>query len=318
MELEEIREILPRIKGKRVLLQIPEGLKDRVEEIENILKGSAREVVTIVEPSWGACDIRTDYLKYTGADIVVHIGHEEMLSLPNVIYVHWRREADVVAVKRALEKILEDFNPVCLFTTINFSHLLPLLQREGVIIGKRGNRTRRPGIVLGCDADTCRVKAEADVYVGDGYFHPMTVWLNNRRPLFAIRPDGSVEELNFEKVLRRRLAILSMAEGKKVGIIVSTKLGQNRNSLAWELKKLAEEKGYKASLYVSDYLYPEYLEGLPDDFFVYTGCPRVPIDDMENYKKPLLTPEEFLYKLGILKDYRLGWITQLPRAGSAE
>jgi len=314
--MEELEALLKKMPERRVLLQLPDGLKHKVEEFVELFRKYNKEVIVDVDPSYGACDVRINEMRAVGAEAIVHVGHAPMFDLPNVYYVEWRRPADVEKVRRALEE-LSSKGRVCLATAVNFRWMLEELEgMENVVVGGGSWRIPLRGVVLGCDTTACNVDADLNAFVGDGHFHPLAIEINTGRPTYRISPDGKVERVSYERFLRRRLALVGSVDGKRVGIIVSSKIGQNRNPLAQELAREARKRGYEVNLYVSDYMDPLYLLGLPDDFFVYTGCPRVPLDDWERYEKPLLTPEEFLYKLGLLKKYSIGWITALRRSGS--
>lgn len=316
--MQELENLAKRIKEKRILLQVPEGLRARVPEMIEILERYGKEVVIDIDPSYGACDLRIGEMKSVGAEALIHIGHLPMIEHPNIYYIEWRRPADVEAIRKVLSELSRN-KRVCVATTANFRWLLKEIEGiEGVVIGKGSWRVPYPGVVLGCDTTACNVESDINVFIGDGYFHPLAIWVNTQRRTFILSPDGKLEEVSFEKVLRKRLALIGSISGTRVGIIVSSKLGQNRWLLAKQLSDISTKKGYEPTLYVSDYIDPLYILGLEEDFFVYTGCPRVPIDDMERYPKPILTPEEFLYKLGVLKEYGIGWITRVPQGDNEE
>ncbi len=311
--MEEIEELAKSMKERRILLQIPEGLKGRIPEIVELFRRYGKEVIVGLDPTYGACDVRTREGEAVGAEAIVHIGHLPMVKLPGVYYVEWKREAKIEAILNAVRELTQK-GRVCVATTANFRYLLEKVKEiPGVVIGRGSWRVPYEGVVLGCDTTACDVEADLNVFIGDGSFHPMAIWINTRRPTFVVDPSGSVTEISYEKVLKKRLALIGSVSGKRIGILVSSKVGQNRRKLAFQLYELSKGLGYEPYLFVSDYLDPSYLLGIDVDFFVYTGCPRVPIDDAERYPKPLLTPEEFLYKVGIAKEYRIGWITELPR-----
>ena len=314
--MEELEELAKSMKERRILLQIPEGLKGRIDDFVGVFERHGKEVIVDLDPTYGACDVRIREKEAVGAEAIVHIGHLPMVKLPGVYYVEWKRELNKEAVISALKSLMER-GKVCVATTANFGYILGALKElDGVVLGRGSWRVPYEGVVLGCDTTACDVNADLNAFIGDGSFHPMAIWINTRRPTFIIDPSGRVQRVSYEDVLKKRLALIGSVSGRKIGIIVSSKVGQNRRKLAFQLYELSKSLGYKPYLFVSDYLDPSYLLGLDVDFFVYTGCPRVPIDDAERYSKPLLTPEEFLYKVGLLKEYRIGWITELPRRGS--
>ena len=102
-----------------------------------------------------------------------------------------------------------------------------------------------------------------------------------------------------DRVLRQRWAAIARAHDAKVfGIIVSKKNGQVRMDMAKDLKALAERHGRQANLFLLDLVSPEFLEGYRVDACVNTACPRSAIEDVLQYKQPMLTPQEFEIVLG--------------------
>jgi len=68
--------------------------------------------------------------------------------------------------------------------------------------------------------------------------------------------------------------------------------------MATELKALAEKHGKQANLFLMDLVAPELLQGYRVDAWVNTACPRIAIEDILQYKQPMLTPQEFEIVLG--------------------
>jgi len=177
-----------------------------------------------------------------------------------------------------------------------------ILKKEGFIpvIGKKGRRTAYDGQILGCDltaATSIAYLVNSFLYIGDGFFHPIGLSLATEKEVIAADPSqGKVmkEEIKHmkNKILKKRYAIVARAmNGKKIGIIIGEKLGQQRLELARRLKKMAEKKGFSAYLFSANVISPK-IDYLDIDFFISTACPRIAIDDAEIYKKPLLTPIE--------------------------
>ena len=44
---------------------------------------------------------------------------------------------------------------------------------------------------------------------------------------------------------------------------------------------------------VMENISPDTLDYLPFDAFIITACPRIVLDDWKNYKKPVLSPNEY-------------------------
>jgi 2-(3-amino-3-carboxypropyl)histidine synthase len=70
---------------------------------------------------------------------------------------------------------------------------------------------------------------------------------------------------------------------------------------AKELRKLLRWKKKDAALILMDKFDPEKLRSLGFDAYVSTACPRIAIDDVAVYDKPLLTPQELEIVLGVRK-----------------
>jgi 2-(3-amino-3-carboxypropyl)histidine synthase len=77
------------------------------------------------------------------------------------------------------------------------------------------------------------------------------------------------------------------------------KRGQQRITLAHELKQMLDSAGKKSILITMDGFSPVALQGFGDlDCYVSTACPRIAIDDYLQYKKPIITPVELEIALG--------------------
>jgi 2-(3-amino-3-carboxypropyl)histidine synthase len=86
--------------------------------------------------------------------------------------------------------------------------------------------------------------------------------------------------------------------GNVFGIIVSTKIGQNRIELANRLAGIAKKHGKYAQLIMMDLVTPDQLLAFKVDAYVNTACPRITIDDAERFHVPILTPQEFEIVIG--------------------
>ena len=136
--LELIKESGARIVG----LQVPEGLKriasDLAREIE---EKTDAEVIVSGDPCYGACDVDLDLCR--AADLVIHVGHSEMLEgdpLSNkVVYLEARMRADV---KETVEKAADLFSArrVGVLTTVQHVHrmddIVEVLEKKGIEIGR--------------------------------------------------------------------------------------------------------------------------------------------------------------------------------------
>lgn len=314
-ETERLLEVIRGRNAKTVGLQFPVGLRTRAVELAQEIEAKAGVTCLVsADPSFGACDVAD-----MPVDLIVHLGHAPMPHLRyNRVFFYDlptppMRSLDFIdAALPLLPK------RVGLLTTTQFRAWLPQikehLEKRGleVKIGEPDHRVAYAGQLLGCDYHTAEiVSKEVDgyLYIGTGEFHPLGVAFLTNKPIIIADPErGSARSLADlkDRILRQRWAAIARAQDAKVfGILVSRKTGQVRMDLAQDLKALAEKHGRQANVFLMDLVSPEFLEGYRVDAWVNTACPRIAIEDVLQYKQPMLTPQEFEIVLGErqAKDY---------------
>ncbi len=296
----------------KVLLQFPEGLKEKALAYAKEAESKGDEVYISASPTFGACDLAIDEAKNIGADKLVHFGHAEFHKVDfNVEYISYEIDADLGILESSLES-LKDYKKIGLVTTIQHVHQLDAVKdfysRNGknVIIGKPYGFAKRDGQILGCDiGSAARIDKEVDafVYFGGGMFHPLGALLNTTKPFLAVEPfTRKVEFIDkYREIYRKRKngKIAVSLSAKKYGILVSTKNGQYNMNLAKLLKKKVESAGLQAGILVSNTINFESLDNMREfDAFVNTACPRIAIDDIDRTRKPMLSANELNEVLG--------------------
>ncbi len=293
---EKLKEIAIEIKemgGKSIGIQLPDGLKRYAIKISDILTKEGFEVYISGEPSFGACDVDMNLLDIT--DALIHIGHTPLIKNERIFYMPYYIDYDIEGVADALDLI--NGEDVILISTAQYAWKLPdvkkFLEENGFNVElKKGGRGTLPGQILGCSFKPAQGRGEI-LFIGDGRFHPLGVAIRYGKRVVTWNPltseTGEITPGNF---LKRRYAILSKCyELKSCGIILSTKPGQRRLTLAGKAKEMAKKK-YTSDIVVVDNLSNEKLENLPYDFYVNTACPRITYDDADSFSKPLITFHE--------------------------
>jgi len=315
-ETDRLLEVIRGRNAKTVGLQFPVGLRTKAVELAREIESrTGVRCLVSADPSFGACDV-TDM----PVDLIVHLGHAPMphLRYKNVFFYDLPGPPlTSLAFVEAAEPMLP--KRVGLVTTTQYRHwLLKIkehLEAKGheVRIGEPDRRVAYAGQLLGCDYHTATViEEEVDgyLYIGTGDFHPLGVAILVDKPVIIADPErGTARDLVEvrDRILRQRHAAIARSMDAKVfGIIVSRKIGQVRMELANDLKALAEKHGRQANIFLMDLVSPEFLEGYRVDAWVNTACPRIAIEDILQYKKPMLTPQEFETVLGERdwKDYK--------------
>ncbi len=310
-ELERVKEEIRKRRPTRVLLQFPEGLRVFSLKVVSSLKSEFPEVEFIVsaEPSWGACDLADEEATAIKADLIVHFGHTPYpwyVPKNQVVYVPAFSNLDVsYETLEELEQKLEDLGAKKINVSATLQHikLLPkvrdfLSKHFKVNVGFARPPFMLEGQVLGCDLYAVRDDSDAYVNISGGKFHSLGVALATRKPTLKLDPyEDRVVDVTEEayRVVKVRLAkVFEAREARVWGIIQGLKTGQNRPTLVEYIRRGLETLGKEVLVFTNRVTTHETLRNLPNEVeaFVITSCPRVPIDDLYDFEKPVLTPGE--------------------------
>jgi 2-(3-amino-3-carboxypropyl)histidine synthase len=286
--------------AKSIALQFPAGLKRRAAHCAGELTAAGFEVIISGDPCYGACDLALDTL--ASADVLVHMGHAPVDEQDRVIFVPWEVGFEVAVLEKAIP--LLEGRTTGLVTTVQHVHLIPamesFLKERGMDVRVAEGRGRTPhrGQVLGCCFTTAKEsKAGQVLFVGTGLFHPIGIALATGARVVALDPlTGTAQEVSGEALQRRRFAVIEKARGaKRIGIIVSSKSGQHRSTLARRLAALSSH----AVIVTMNEVSPDELLNLGFDCYVNTACPRLAYDDQVRFPVPVLSPQEFEILCGV-------------------
>lgn len=316
LEEDSIIDEIRRRGSKRILLQMPEGLKPTGFRLAKLLeKETKAEVFVSGDPCYGACDLALYPKKHIDADLLVHLGHAEIpgeFPDENVLYVEARADVPILEPMIQALKMLEKEQVIGLASNIQHIHQIDkakeILEGHGkkVLIGRPSGWLKYPGQVLGCDYGSVRAiaeKVDAIIILSGGDFHALGIPLATGKRTIVVDPFQQTAKDMTEvcrKLLRKRwISIEKFKEAKRIGIIVGLKSSQMNISLARRLKELLEEREYSTILICATEVIPETLGSFTDlDAYVEISCPRISTDDQERYRKPILNPEEVMIALG--------------------
>ncbi|MBN1245338.1 diphthamide biosynthesis enzyme Dph2 [Candidatus Bathyarchaeota archaeon] len=312
-EEERIKQEIAKLGAKRVLLQLPEGLKPEGPRLAKIIEKTGALPIISADPCYGACDLATAEAQRLGIDLIVHFGHAKLVKHEQVPTVYVEARA-TVTVAEALEKsvpLLSKYGKIGLATTVQHVQTLDeareLLVRAGktVVVGDAG-RVNYSGQVTGCDYSNVKSVAngvEAFLFIGGGRFHALGIALSTFKPTIIADPYEnraySIDE-EAQTVLKQRWACIEEAgHAKTFGVLIGLKLGQKRLDEAFRIKEIAEKNGKAAFLFAVREILPEALMEFPSvDAYVNTACPRISLDAPSKFLKPVLTVNEFMVVAG--------------------
>ncbi|MEK6982858.1 MAG: diphthamide biosynthesis enzyme Dph2 [Candidatus Micrarchaeota archaeon] len=284
----------------RILLQFPEGLKQRGFELMQKYQSEGHEVFLSASACYGACDISLDEARWIKADKIVHFGHNKFvrseLEIP-IEYVPYTIDLDLRIIEEFAPK-LKEYKTIAILTTVQNIHQMPQIKEifanNGItVLTETGFWAREPGQVLGCDALSIKKlesRIEAVLYIGDGMFHPLAI--ESKKPVYIFNPTTKeFRAVNKDIELlhkRRKASIIKAVDCKRFAILVSTKVGQFNLGHAEYAKRELEKRGKQCAILVANELEPITVNNfLVFDCYVNTACPRI-VDDTVEFGKPIL------------------------------
>ena len=320
--LRKIKEDERYRSARSIAVQLPEGMKRGIRDIVKEFDG--KELVFIGDPFWGACDIPQN----GNWDLLIQFGHSPIPNLgsySNVIFEEIQEDLDF-----ELDVARIPFKSLILTSNVTYSNSLPEIKRkleEGgleVTLRKGDSRVFYPGQILGCNISAARGTENNVLFIGEGMFHPLGIALGlQEKNVLAFNPKtGEYVDMENEKrrfLSQRYSAIDFASRSKRFGIIVSTKVGQTRYSLARVAYKILEEAGKSPFIITLDLVRDEELLNFPAEVYVNTACPRVTIEDYGTFSRPVITFYDLQMALG-LKDksrYIFDEIVMTDEIGSA-
>ncbi len=214
-----------------------------------------------------------------------------------VEFIEARYKEKIVLPDNIIRKLSKS---LALFTTVQFigsiDKIKKQLESKGIRVRLyKVKHTQYKGQLLGCSIEN--FKSNNFLYIGDGMFHPKALLLKNpKAKVFVFNPMNKKFFIMNEKEIvpwlkRKKGALLRFMTSSEVGILISTKPGQNNMNEALKLKKKFPEKNLY--FFIFDTLNFEELENFPFvEVFINTACPRIAYDDTNKIRKPILNLEE--------------------------
>lgn len=311
-ETDYLIEKLKEIKPKKVLVQLPEGIKQNVFEISKIFENLGIEVIFSGETCWGACSVAIDEAKSIGnVDLIVHFGHAQFIAVDfPVLYIEVRDELDLKPILEKSLSSLKNYKKIGLSYSIQHRHDLPKIIKfyednsKEVLLSKKLGNVAYEGHIVGCQyrgLKEIEKEVEAFVILGNN-FHSMGASISVNKPVILLDVyNNEVKNMEFvrDKILKQRMiSVEKFKEAKKIGIISEVKPGQKFGAPKILFDKF-RNAGKEVVLITMSELTPDKLMNFYYvDAFVVLACPRIPIDDFAKYEKPLITFKEALVALG--------------------
>lgn len=155
------------------------------------------------------------------------------------------------------------------------------------------------GQLLGCNAENFQekdIEFDAFLYIGDGIFHPKALAVNNFKDIYCYNPRN--DQLNVIKKeehqmleKRKKGNLIKFLSSKNIGILITTKVGQNSTKRAESLKKKIMEKWPEKKVFM--FMAAEINFGELENFnfidvYINSACSRIGHDDTVRSEKTIV------------------------------
>lgn len=295
-----IQKLISQIKKqspKKILLQLPEGLKTKAAEIMQEIEKQGIEVILSNDPCYGACDLRDREAQMLKCNLIVHVGHNKFYKKTKtktpVLYFPWKISVELKGID--FSSIKE--KKIGLLSSIQYLDSLKEISKK---LEKFGKKPVTGGQVLGCwtaNAEKIAKQVDAFLFVGTGEFHPLAI--RKKKTYFLDLEKNEIRPVDTSLSEKRKYAnILKARNAKTFAILISSKSGQFDMKKAEKVKKILEQRHKKAYLLIMDEMTNEKLLGIRADAFINTACPRI-VDN--KFEKPMINADDIELLFGVQK-----------------
>jgi len=134
--------------------------------------------------------------------------------------------------------------------------------------------------VLGCSKPGFSKETKAILLISSGKFHALSLSAETKLPIYILQSDklGKISNEEISAFEKKKLAsYMKFLNSEKVGILISTKPGQENMKRAISLK--SELKDKKSYLFISNEVFSGEFENFNDiGSWINTACPRLDFD----------------------------------------
>jgi len=133
--------------------------------------------------------------------------------------------------------------------------------------------------VLGCSKPNFPKNTQAVLLISSGKFHAISLAIESGLPIYILEHSKlreiSKKDIDFFKK-KQKVSYLKFLNADKIGILVSTKPGQQNLKKALNFKKKLKNK--KSYLFISNNINVNEFENFRLNCWVNTACPRLDMD----------------------------------------
>lgn len=223
------------------------------------------------------------------------------------IPAEWKGDA-----KLSSEAIAALPKSITLFSSVNFLNQIEeikgqLEEASIEVYVTRPKRAKACGQILGCDSYctdfSSGFESEAFLYIGDGMFHPdallfSQIYSSEKKPVFVWDPTaGRITEFGIDRIIDKvkkiKANLLKFVFSERIGILASTKHGQENLEIALKLREKLRTDDKEVFVFIDNTFDFGKIEDYNFiDCWVNTACPRIAQDDCVRIGKPIINFRE--------------------------
>ncbi len=182
--------------------------------------------------------------------------------------------------------LLSNFSKIGIISTTQFFNLIPELKKALEKQKKKAIIYKNPNI-LGCNAiaaERIQDKVDAFVFLTSGEFHILNAINRIKKPIFQLNPiTGQFTKFDSQKteIIKQKQKIIEkkFILAKNIGLLITTKPGQQKLKESIKIKKQLENKGKNVFMFIFNNLDLNQFENFPEiQLYVNTACPGLMLD----------------------------------------
>jgi 2-(3-amino-3-carboxypropyl)histidine synthase len=310
-EVEKLIRELKKRKPKKVLVQLPEGIKQNAIEISEVIGRLGIEAIFSGETSWGGCSVALQEAEALDVDLIVHFGHAKFIDTKfPILYIEVKDKLNLKPILEKSLKLIKKFKKIGLSYSVqhkeDVKNIIKFYEanKKKVILSKKLGNVAYEGHIVGCQYSGLKaIEKNVDCFLIIGNnFHSMGATLSVEKPVILVDVYNddvrSMEGLRNKILKQRAISIGKFKEADNIGIIIEIKPGQKFGSPKYLIDKI-KKQGKNPIVITMDEITPDKIMNFYNiDLFIELACPRIAIDDFTKYHKPILTFKEALVALG--------------------
>jgi 2-(3-amino-3-carboxypropyl)histidine synthase len=198
---------------------------------------------------------------------------KSMKNNPKVLYIEAKKRNLYVELNK--EEIQKLPKAIFLAYTIQYQDIAESIRKQ---LASNGISVKKFQQVLGCS----KIFADLPIlFIGSSKFHATNLFLQSDN-LFILENNQifkiSENEINILKA-KRKSAFINFLNSNKLGILVTTKFGQENLKEAIKIRGLLNKKSKKAYVFISDLIDVNQFENFDIGSWINTACPGLALDN---------------------------------------